>query len=94
MIWLRALSYERRTIARLVDAGANQIDRAILLERGGAVADFVHHRLERAGVLKPVAADRYYWDELAYAELTRRRRRRAMVVLIVLLCGMLMLLYM
>ena len=74
MIWLRALSFitlalvarvrqvERRTIARLTDAGANRMDRAILLERNGPVAQFVHDRLERAGVLKPAANHRYYWE--------------------------------
>ena len=92
MIWLRALSFiplalaarmrqvERRTIARLTDAGANRLDRAILLEDDGPVTRFVHHRLERAGVLKPAANDRYYWDEPAYHELVRRRRRRALIV--------------
>jgi hypothetical protein len=92
VIWLRALSFiplalaarvrqvERRTIARLTDAGASRMDRAILLEREGPVAGFVHHRLVRAGVLKGAANDRYYWDELAYRELIRRRHRRAMIV--------------
>ena len=96
MIWLRALSFiplalaarvrqvEQRTIARLTDAGANRTERAILLERNGPVAQFVHDRLERAGVLKPAANHRYYWDEIAYRELIRGRRRRAMIVVAIL----------
>lgn len=96
MIWLRALSaiplaiaarvrqVERRTTARLIDAGANRLDRAILLERDGPLTRFVHDRLERAGVLKPAANDRYYWDEIAYRELIRGRRRRAMIVVAIL----------
>lgn len=91
-MWLRALSFiplalaarvrqvERRTITRLTDAGANRLDRAILLERDGPVVRFVHQRLERAGVLQPAANDRYYWDEPAYHELVRRRHRRALIV--------------
>ena len=80
MIWLRARQVERRTIARLTDAGANRLDRAILLEHDGPVTRFVHQRLERAGVLRPAANDRYYWDEPAYREFVGRRRRRALIV--------------
>lgn len=69
---------------RLTDAGANRTERAILLERNGPVAQFVHDRLERAGVLKPAANHRYYWDEIAYRELIRGRRRRAMIVVAIL----------
>ena len=81
MIWLRALSF---IPLALTDEGAKRLDRAILLERDGPVARFVHHRLERAGVLKPAPNDRYYWDEPAYHELVRRRRALIAVGLLVL----------
>jgi hypothetical protein len=75
---------ERRTIARLKDAGANTSERAVLIENNGMIATFVHQRLEAAGALKPAANDRYYWNEAAYTVFNRRRRRRAVVVLAVL----------
>ena len=72
---------ERRTLARLRDAGATLAERAILLERGGPVADLVHERLERAHVLRTAGNDRYYLDVAAYDAFTGRRRRRALMVL-------------
>jgi hypothetical protein len=71
---------ERRTIARLKDAGANVSERAIVIENNGIVGGFVHERLEAAGALKRAGNDRYYWDEAAYTVFNRRRRQRAAVV--------------
>ena len=93
MIWLRALAFiplalaatirriEQRALTRLRDAGANTAERAILMDRKGLVASFVHRRLERAGVLQAVANDRYYVNERAYGTFRRRRRRRAVILL-------------
>jgi hypothetical protein len=75
---------ERRTIARLTDAGANTVERAILLEQGGPVSNFVYKRLTTAGVLVFSGNDRYYLNQPAYDAFRTRRRRRAMVVLVVL----------
>jgi hypothetical protein len=82
---------ERRTIARLKDAGANLAERGILLEEGGPLTQFVYRRLAAAGVLIPAGNDRYYLDEAAYDAFRGRRRRRALIVLGVLLVVLLML---
>ncbi|MGH9176736.1 MAG: hypothetical protein ACRD1H_20375 [Vicinamibacterales bacterium] len=96
MIWWRALLFvplvlaarirgiERRALTRSRDAGANTAERAILMDREGLLASFVHRRLERAGVLQPAANDRYYVNERAYRAFQTRRRRRALVMTIVL----------
>ena len=83
---------ERRTMARLKDAGATIAERAILLEQGGIATTLVHTRLERAHVLHAAGNDRYYLDASAYEAFLGRRRRRALVVLVVIL-GMLGLTY-
>ena len=72
---------ERRAIARLHDAGASTVERAILMDRNGWVAAFVHRRLEHAGVLRSAPNDRYYMDEPAYRHLVARRRRRAVALI-------------
>ena len=72
---------ERRTIARLRDAGANLGERAILLEEGGPVTQFVYRRLATAGVLISAKNDRYYLDEAAYDAFRGRRRQRALVLI-------------
>ena len=52
---------ERRTIARLTDAGANTAERAILLERGGRLHEFVYRASdERRGAASGPGNDRYY----------------------------------
>ena len=83
---------ERRTLARLRDAGATLPERAILLEPGGPVTDFVHERLARAHVLRAAGNDRYYLDVAAYDGFIGRRRRRALMVLAGIL-GILALMY-
>lgn len=97
MIWLRVLLFiplvvaarirqvEQRAIMRLQNAGANTAERAILMERAGPVAVFVHRRLERAGVLQAAANDRYYLNETAYRTFQARQRRRAMAVIVSLI---------
>lgn len=72
---------ERRTIGRLTDAGANVAERAILLEPGGPLSRFVHHRLAGTGALVLTGDARYYLDEQAYEVFRKRRRRRALVVI-------------
>ena len=73
---------ERKTIARLNDAGANTAERAILLEeRGGSVSNLVYRRLTTTGALVYAGNDRYYLNQRAYDTFCRRRRRRAIVVL-------------
>jgi hypothetical protein len=90
--WIRVLAFlplilagrmrraERRTIARLKDAGATVAERGVLLQRDGVINEFVVRRLERAGVVKDAGNDRYYWDGAAYERLRGARRRRAAVV--------------
>jgi len=78
---------ERRTIARLHEAGANTAERAILLDTRRPLSGFTHRRLERAGVLQPAGNDRYYLSDAAYETFSTRRRTRAMVVLTLLLIG-------
>ena len=90
--WLRLLMFvpliaparmrriERRTIARLRDAGADKAERAILLEPGGRFADIVYRRLERAEALRPAGSDRYYLHAPAYDAFRRRRQRRALII--------------
>ena len=73
---------ERRTIARLSDAGANTAERAILLEGDGKLRQFVHARLERAGALIGAGNDRYYLSRPAYDTFRGRRRLRAAVVVL------------
>ena len=85
----RMRGVERRTIARLKDAGASTAERGVLLERGGVVENFVVGRLQRAGVVKEAGNDRYYWDSAAYERFRRARRRRAAGALAALLLGML-----
>jgi hypothetical protein len=99
-MWLRPLAFvpmvlvahirriERRTIARLQDAGANTAELAILLEQRGPVERWVHRRLERAEALKPAANDRYYLYAPAYEAFQRSRRRRALIVLAVLVAAL------
>jgi hypothetical protein len=89
LIWWRVLSFiplavaakvrgvERRAMERLRDAGANTPERAILMERTGILADFLHRRLVHAGVLRSAGNDRYYVDESAYRAFLARRRRHA-----------------
>jgi hypothetical protein len=72
---------ERRTIARLTDAGADIRERAVTLERTGSLGHLVHRRLEHAQVLVAAGNDRYYLDPSAYAAFRQRRRRRALLVL-------------
>jgi hypothetical protein len=88
----RMRQVERRTLARLKDAGAATVERAILLERGGVATAIVQNRLERAHVLQPAGNNRYYLDGAAYHAFAARRRRRAAVVVAFIL-GMLGLMY-
>jgi hypothetical protein len=76
---------ERRTLARLSRGGVDRAARAVVLDRTSPLAAFVHWRLIHAGVLRPAANDRYYWDAAAYAGFRRRRRRLAVVLLVALL---------
>jgi hypothetical protein len=85
----RMRQVERRTLARLKDAGATTVERAILLERGGIATGVVQARLERAHVLRAAGNNRYYLDTAAYyAFATRRRRRAAVVVTVILMLGL------
>ena len=88
----RLRQVERRTLARLTDAGATTVERAILLERGGIATGIVQAGLERAHVLQAAGNNRYYLDTAAYHAFAARRRRRAAVVVTVML-GMLGLMY-
>jgi hypothetical protein len=88
----RLRGVERRTMARLKDAGATTAERAILLEAGGFATNLVYTRLERAHVLRQAGNDRYYLDAAVYDAFTGRRRRRALTVVVVVL-GMLGLTY-
>jgi hypothetical protein len=81
MVAARMRRIERRTIARLTDAGANTAERAILLEHGGAVSNFVYRRLTSAGALVATGNDRYYLSRPGYQTFRGRRRKRALVVL-------------
>lgn len=80
---------ERRTLARLTDAAADDPERAILLESGGIVHTFVYARLTRAGALVFAGNDRYYLNAPGYERFCRRRRRRALIGagLIIILLG-------
>ena len=71
---------ERRTLARLRDAGADTAEWAILLARGGRLDAWVQRRLGRAGALVGVENDRYYLNPAAYDGFCRRRRQRALAV--------------
>jgi hypothetical protein len=84
---LRVRRVERLTIQRFRDAGANTAERAILLEAGMWFGPVVYRRLERAGVLRRAANDRYYLEQPAYEAFRRRRRIRGLVVLTILLTG-------
>jgi hypothetical protein len=79
---------ERRTIARLREAGANTAERGIVLERRRPLSRFVQHRLERSGVLLAAGNDRYYLNEAAYDAYRGRRQKRAMVIIALLLIGL------
>jgi len=92
MLALRTRRAERRTIARLTEAGANTAERAILLEEGGKVSAFVYKRLGRAGALVPAGNDRYYLNQAAYDAFRGRRRTRGLIVLAALL-GIIAVLY-
>ena len=78
---------ERRAIARLLDAGANTAERAILLDSQRPLSGFTRQRLERAGVLQPAGNDRYYLNVGAYEVFRARRRKRAMFMAALLLIG-------
>jgi hypothetical protein len=81
----------RREERRLVDwyraRGGLDSDRAVSVHPEGAVADWVHQRLIRAGAIR-FAGERYYLDEDAYAAFRRRRRQRAWIVLGLLLIAL------
>jgi hypothetical protein len=79
---------ERRAITRLTDAGANTAERAIQLEQGGRLHRFVYDRLQRAGALESIGADRYYLSQDGYDAFRGRRRARALVVAFLLLGGL------
>jgi hypothetical protein len=76
---------ERRAIDRFHAAGANNAERAVLLEDGGALTAFVHRRLADARAIVPAGNDRYYLNQDAYDLWCRRRRRRATVALAIAL---------
>ena len=78
--------FERRTIQRLTDAGANTAERGILLEEG-RLARAVRGRLERAGALRPAGNDRYYLLMDAYERYRGRRQVRAWIIVTILLIG-------
>jgi hypothetical protein len=78
---------ERRVIARLLDAGANTAERAILLDTQRPLSGFTRQRLERAEVLRPAGNDRYYLNVGGYEAFRARRRKRAMVMAALLLIG-------
>ena len=98
-LWLRALTLvplalaarlgkvERRTIARVTEAGATTAERAVLLESAGKLGDFVYRRLQRSGVLHAAGNDRYYFSPAAYEAYRRRRRKRALLVITIVLVG-------
>lgn len=77
----------RREERRLVDwyraRGAFDEQTAVTQQTRGAVAGFVHRRLEGAGAIRGTAS-RYYFDETRYAGFRTRRRRRAFVVITLL----------
>jgi hypothetical protein len=81
LVAARIRGIERRTIARLRDAGADTAERAILLEPGGRLAQWVYRRLQRAQALRPDGSDRYYLYGPGYDAFRQRRRRRALFVL-------------
>lgn len=85
VIAARLRGIERRTIARLHDAGADTAERAILLEDGGPISSFVYRRLGSAGALIAAGKDRYYWSAQGYERFRARRRRRALVMVTLLL---------
>jgi hypothetical protein len=88
VIAARLRGIERKAIARLTDAGANTAERAIQLEPGGRLQQFVYYRLKRAGALQNAAADRYYFDQAGYDALRGSRRTRALAVIALLLIGL------
>jgi hypothetical protein len=71
---------ERRVVSRAAAAGADIAERAVLLEDVGPVGEFVHRRLQGAGVLVSAGHDRYYVNQHAYTAFRRRRQRRAVLV--------------
>ena len=72
---------ERATVARLTDAAATTAATGIPLDDGRLMRQFVHRRLERAGVLLAAGNDRYYFSQAAYDAFRARRRNRAMLIL-------------
>jgi hypothetical protein len=78
---------ERRTIARLQEAGATLAERAILLDSRPPLSRFTHGRLARAGVLQSAGNDRYYLNDAAYEAFRARRRMRAAFIVTLLLLG-------
>jgi hypothetical protein len=88
LVAARLRQIERRTIARVTEAGADTAERAVLLEDTGQLGAFVQRRLERAGALIAAGNDRYYFDRAAYAAFRGRRRKRALVVITVLVIGL------
>jgi hypothetical protein len=91
LVAARIRGIERRTIARLRDAGADTEERAILLEPGGRLARWVYRRLEKAQALRPGGSDRYYLHRPGYDAFRQRRRRRALLVLSAALIAMVIL---
>jgi len=81
LVAARIRGIERRTLARLRDAGADTAERAILLAPGGAMTRLVHRRLEKNGALRKSGSDRYYLCAAAYEAARRRRRRVGLTVL-------------
>ena len=81
LVAARIRGIERRTIARLRDAGADTAERAILLAPGGRLTRWVYRRSERQQALRPGGANRYYLYGPGYDAFRQRRRRRALFVL-------------
>ena len=77
---------ERRTITQVSRAAT--ADAAVSLRERGAAAQFVQHRLHRAGVLLDAGNGRYYFSKPAYDRFRRNRRKRALVLIGIVLIGM------
>jgi hypothetical protein len=76
---------DRRIQEELRHGQATSPDRAVTLAQRSPIGRWRLSRLMRAGVVRTVATDRYYWEESAWPLYRRARRRRALSVLSLLL---------
>jgi len=78
-------STDRRLQRRLRQAQAFSPDRAVSIADNSPLVRWRMAHLRNAGVIRPAAGERYYWNEAAWAAYRRARRLRALTILAVML---------